>query len=181
MTLGTFGKLLVEFSTKVNLVYFLYYLVSIVWYIPQRCCLLHLIKKNRLLKTFLRTPILTTWVFLYLFSFLQVVWNCIAFKMIKKVLMNFDSSKASGPNSIPMMVLKNCEPELSYMLGELFNICLNESYFLDCWKVSSVVHVFKNVGERSTAKNYRPVSILSKVSKVFEKTANNRILDHLEK
>ena len=101
--------------------------------------------------------------------------------MIKKVLMNFDSSKASGPNFIPMMVLKNCEPELSYMLGELFNICLNESYFLDCWKVSSVVHVFKNVGERSTAKNYRPVSILSEVSKVFEKTANNRILDHLEK
>ena len=101
--------------------------------------------------------------------------------MIKKVLMNFDSSKASGPNSIPMMVLKNCEPELSYMLGELFNICLKESYFLDCWKVSSVVPVFKNVGERSTAKNYRPVSILSEVSKVFEKTANNRILDHLEK
>ena len=37
------------------------------------------------------------------------------------------------------------------------------------------------LGERSTAKNYRPVSLLSVVSKVFEKLVNNRIVDHLEK
>ena len=40
---------------------------------------------------------------------------------------------------------------------------------------------FKNVGERSAAKNCRPVSLLSVVIKVFEKLANNRIVDHLEK
>ena len=44
-----------------------------------------------------------------------------------------------------------------------------------------MVLVFKNVGERSTAKNYRPVSLLSVVSKVFEKLLNNRIVDPLEK
>ena len=44
-----------------------------------------------------------------------------------------------------------------------------------------MVPVFKNVGERSTAKNYRPVSLLSVVSKVFEKLVTNRIVDHLEK
>ena len=44
-----------------------------------------------------------------------------------------------------------------------------------------MVPVFKNVGERSTAKNYGPVSLLSMVSKVFEKLVNNRIVDHLEK
>ena len=41
--------------------------------------------------------------------------------------------------------------------------------------------VFKNVGERSTAENYRPISLLSVVSKVFEKLINNRIVDYLEK
>ena len=56
---------------------------------------------------------------------------------------------------------------------------LKESCFPDCWKVSSVVPVFKDVQERSTAKNYHPVSLLS-VSKVFEKLVNNRIVDHLE-
>ena len=73
------------------------------------------------------------------------------------------------------MVLKDCEPELSYILGELFSMCLKESSFPDCWKVSSVVPVFKNVEERSTAKNYRPVSLLSVVSKVFEKLENDRL------
>ena len=75
--------------------------------------------------------------------------------------MNLDLSKASGPDCIPVVVLKNFEPELSYILAELFNKCLKESCFPDCWKVSSVVPVFKNVGERSTAKNYHPVIIYS--------------------
>ena len=44
-----------------------------------------------------------------------------------------------------------------------------------------MVPVFNNVGERSTAKNYHPVSLLSVVSKVLEKLVNNRIVDHLEK
>ena len=43
------------------------------------------------------------------------------------------------------------------------------------------MHVLKNVGERSTVKNYCPVSLLSVVNKVFEKLVNNKILDHLEK
>ena len=44
-----------------------------------------------------------------------------------------------------------------------------------------MVPVFKNVGERSTAKNYRPLTLLPVVRKVFEKLVNNRIADHLEK
>ena len=101
-------------------------------------------------------------------------------KMVKKVITNLESSKASGPDCIPVVVLKNCEPELSYILVKLFNMCLNESCFPDSWKVSSVVSVFKNVGERSAAKNYRPVSLLSVVSKVFEKLVNDRTVDYLE-
>ena len=44
-----------------------------------------------------------------------------------------------------------------------------------------MVPVFKNVGERSIAKSYDPVSVLFVVSKVLEKLINNRIVDHLEK
>ena len=101
--------------------------------------------------------------------------------MVKKDIMNLDFSKAPHPDCIPVVVLKNCEPELSYILVELFSKCLKESCFPDCWKVLSVVPVFKNVGKRSTAKNYRPVSLLSVVSKVFGKLVNNKIVDHVEK
>ena len=102
-------------------------------------------------------------------------------KIVKKVIINLDLSKASGPDCILVVIRKNCEPELSFILAELFNKCLKESCFPDYWKVSSVVPVFKNVGERSTAKNHHPVNLLSVVSKVFEKLVNNRIVDHLEK
>ena len=79
--------------------------------------------------------------------------------MAKKVIMNLDPSKASGPDCILVVVLKNCEPELLYILTELFNMCLKESCFPDCC----------------------PVSLFSVVSKVFEKLVSNRIVDHLEK
>ena len=105
----------------------------------------------------------------------------VTLKMVRKVVINLDLPNASGPGCIPVVVLKNCEPKLSYILAELSNKCLKQSCFPDCWEVSSVVPVFKNVGERSTAKNYHPVSLLSVVSKVFEKLVNNRNVDHLEK
>ena len=43
-----------------------------------------------------------------------------------------------------------------------------------------MVPIFKNVGERSAAKSYRPISLVSVISKVFEKLVNNRIVAHLE-
>ena len=52
--------------------------------------------------------------------------------MVKKTITNFDSSKASSPDCIQVVVLTNCEPELSYIPAELFNICLKESCFPDC-------------------------------------------------
>ena len=79
------------------------------------------------------------------------------------------------------MALKNCEPDFSYILVELFDMCLKESCFPNCWKVSPVIPVFTNVGEKCLAKDYRPVSLLSVVSKVLEKLVNNRLVNHLEK
>ena len=117
LALGTFGRLPIVFSTKVNL---------------------HLRKQNCLLKTFLG-PLIRK-VSIYLFSLflrtnLKLHNISVTPKMVKKVTTNLDLSKASGPDYIPVVVLKNCEPELSYILAELFNKCLKESCFSDFWKV----------------------------------------------
>ena len=101
-----------------------------------------------------------TQVSLCLFSLVELIW-----KLVKKVITNLDLAKAFGPDCIPVVDLKNWEPELSYILADLFNMCLKESCFPDCWRVLSVISVFKNVEERSTAKNYRPLSLLSVVGK----------------
>ena len=66
LVLGTFGELLIVFSTKVNLLYLLYSTA-------RRCCLLLLIKQNCLLKTLLRTLILMAQVYLYLCFLLELI------------------------------------------------------------------------------------------------------------
>ena len=82
-------------------------------------------------------------------------------KMVKKLITNLDldSSKASGLECFLVVVLNICDPERSYILAELFNMFLKESCFPDCWNVSLVVPLFKNVGERSTCKNYHQCHI----------------------
>ena len=89
-------------------------------------------------------------------------------KLVKKLIINFDSSKVPGPDYIPVVVQKNCEPNLSYILALIFYMCLKESCFVDCWKVWSEVPVFNNVGERSKTENYHLASLLSLVSKFYE-------------
>ena len=55
--------------------------------------------------------------------------SSVTLEMVKKVIMNLDLSKASGPDCIPVVILKNFEPELSYILVELFNMSMKESCF----------------------------------------------------
>ena len=142
LALETFGELLTVFSTKVNLLYLLYST-------DQRCCVLHLIKQNYLLKSFLRTLIFMTLVSLYLFFLLEL--NCIIYPQLRRWLKRSMQTliHQRHPDCIPVVVLKNCESELSFILDELFNMCLKESCFP---KVSLVVHVFKNIREMTTAK-----------------------------
>ena len=117
LDLGSFGELPVVFSTKVNLLYLLYSTA-------RRCCLLNLIKQNYFLKTFLRTLNLTTQVIsLPVFpsrTNLKLDTISVTPKMVKKVIRNLDLSKASSPDCIPLVVLENCESELSYILAEPF-------------------------------------------------------------
>ena len=57
-------------------------------------------------------------------------------KMVKRVIMNFDLSKGSGPDCVPVVVLKNCDPGLSYILAELFNKYLKQSCFPEVGRFS---------------------------------------------
>ena len=59
--------------------------------------------------------------------------------IVKEVITNLESSNVTGPDCLTVVVLKNCEPELSYIPAEPFNKCLKESCFPDCWQVSSVI------------------------------------------
>ena len=77
-----------------------------------------------------------------------------------------------------MSIRKKCKYEILFILAEILNMCLKESYLLDFWKVSSKVPIFRIVEEREF---FGPVSLLSVVGKVFKKLVNNRFFDHLKK
>ena len=146
------------FSTKVNLLHLLYL---------KDCYLLLLIKQNCLLKNFSKnTNLDDSGISLPAFP------SRINLKLYKEVITYLDSSKMSGADCIPVLVLKKSERELFYILTKIFNMYLKESCFSDCL-VLSVVPVFKNIGERSIAKN---TALL-----VFENLVNNRFVEHLRK
>ena len=85
--------------------------------------------------------------------------------MVKKIKINFDSSKVSGPDCYPVVVRKNWAWTFVHTSWTCQYVS-EEILFSYCRTVSSVVPVFKDVGERSTAKNCNPGSLLSKVRNV---------------
>ena len=96
-------------------------MLYLLYSMAQRCCLLHLIKQICLLKTFLRTPGISLPVF-HSRTNLKLHHISVFPKMVKKVKINLDLSQPSGHDCIPVVVLENCEPELSYILAELFKV-----------------------------------------------------------
>ena len=93
-------------------------------------------------------------------------------------LSGLNPRKAYGPDGIPPIVLKNCASVLTPCLVKLFRLCLSTSIFPSCWKYAYVQPVPKK-GDRSNPSNYRPIALLSCLSKAFETILNRKVLRHL--
>ena len=105
----------------------------------------------------------------------------VSVKEVSCLIHELEANKATGPDQIPVVVLKNLSPELSLIIAKLFNRCIKEKCFPSSWKLSSVRPVFKNCGEHSTPSQYRPISLLSTITEVFEIILNKHVMDHLSK
>ena len=82
---------------------------------------------------------------------------------------------ACGPDQITSTVLKKCAPAIAEPLAEVFNTSLATGRLPSEWKESHVVPVFK-AGDSTEVNNYRPISLLSLVSKVLERVVHNGLL-----
>jgi hypothetical protein len=91
-----------------------------------------------------------------------------------------NEQKGPGPDGIPPRFLKSCYKELSVPLCIIFNESIATGEFPNRWKIANIIPVYKS-GDRSSCSNYRPISILSCMAKLFESLAYGPLYGHLSK
>ena len=115
------------------------------------------------------------WLFSYLFikpRVLRTYWTPLVQTYkdeVRLILESMKSGKASGPDGINNFILKTCATELAELLSELFNYSLHTAKVPMAWKMANVTPIFLKKDDPSDCKNYRPISLLSALSKAFEK------------
>ena len=100
---------------------------------------------------------------------------------VKNIIMSLDTSKATGPYSIPCQVLNALPTEISTSLSEIFNQSFKTGEFPQALKYVKVVPIYKNKGSPFDTGNYRPIPLLSNVDKILEKLVHKRMMKFLEK
>ncbi|CAB4038149.1 Hypothetical predicted protein, partial [Paramuricea clavata] len=97
---------------------------------------------------------------------------------VSSVLHNLDINKAQGPDGIPARLLKETARQIAPSLTALFNKSLNTGVLPCNWKLANVVPVHKK-DNKEHVENYRPISLLSLISKALERCVFNKIKDHV--
>jgi len=95
---------------------------------------------------------------------------------VYKSLSSLNPTKAMGMDNIGPKVLKICAASLTIPLHHLFLMCLSQCKIPSEWKIHKITPVYKS-GDPTLIKNYRPISLLSSISKVFERLIYNEISD----
>ena len=109
------------------------------------------------------------------FSFKNVTKNDVL-KIIKKL----DSKKAIGVDNISPKIIKDAAEILAKPLRDIINLSINECIFPTKAKIAAVLPFFKK-DDRTNKSNYRPVSVLSAFSKIFERILHNQITTFSDK
>ena len=97
---------------------------------------------------------------------------------IQKIIEHLDTSKSTGPFGIPMLLLKTFKEFFSIWLSELINLCFETGEFPTLIKMAKVTPIHKKESKLSYL-NYRPISLLSVFSKIYEKCIYTRIYHYL--
>lgn len=99
---------------------------------------------------------------------------------ISAALKNSKNMKAPGFDSIFNILLKHLSSRTLTHLANILNKCMDLQYFPSTWKCAKVVPILKPGKDPTSPSSYRPISLLSSISKIFERLILNRVLEHIE-
>ena len=97
---------------------------------------------------------------------------------IENVIKRLINNKATGMNGIPNKILKDNSTYLSPFFEECFNLSIETNTFPDDFKIGKVAPVFKS-GDKEDLNNYRPISVLPTIARIFERLLYNQLYDYL--
>ena len=97
---------------------------------------------------------------------------------VEDVLKSLCIGKACGPDGISSQILRECHKELSKPLCDLFNFSLEKCIMPAIWKEANVCPIFKK-GDPKLSTNYRPISLLNLLGKVFERLIFKHVFNFL--
>ena len=98
---------------------------------------------------------------------------------VGKIVRSLNNSNSTGLDNIDIGILKLILEDILPSLTRIINLSLNSSTFPDSWKKAKVIPLLKK-GDPLDPKNYRPVALLSVMSKVLEKVIFMQVMDYLE-
>lgn len=98
---------------------------------------------------------------------------------VQKTLRRLRSRSAAGPDGISPAALKNAPRKLIVVLTRLFNALLLHSYFPSQWKTAKIILIPKQGKDQLYPQNYRPISLLPSISKLFERLLHSRLSQHI--
>ena len=108
---------------------------------------------------------------LVIWSLNRVQWSWTLFLSLRVRIW----SSSSGPDRIPTGVIRAILPAILSPLAKLVNLSFEKGIFLKSMKRTKVIVLYKGIS-RSDPTNYRPISLLCVVSKIFEKPMLSRLL-----
>lgn len=95
---------------------------------------------------------------------------------VANVIKNMKPKKSPGLDQISIDLIKRHSDPITSSITHLFNVSLKNGKFPDPLKIAKIVPIYKN-GDKSVLSNYRPISMLSAISKILEKLIYTRIFN----